>query len=73
MLSRRDFLQASSIVSLSPMLPSVFTKTAHAAGARADSRTLVVVQLDGGKRPRVCPRASGVCCLSKDTRQHGGK
>ncbi|TWT90292.1 hypothetical protein Mal64_06770 [Pseudobythopirellula maris] len=48
MLSRRRFLRTSSVVSLSPLLPSVFTKTAYAAGNESDAKTLVVIQLDGG-------------------------
>lgn len=48
MLNRRQFLQTSSIVSLSPMLPCIFGTTARAAGAGVDERVLVVVQLDGG-------------------------
>jgi len=48
MLSRRRFLQASSLVSLSPLLPSVFSNTARAAAAAPDARALVVIQLDGG-------------------------
>ncbi|REK17449.1 MAG: DUF1501 domain-containing protein [Planctomycetota bacterium] len=48
MLSRRRFLQASSLVSLSPLLPSILSNTARAAGADADAKVLVVIQLDGG-------------------------
>src|SRR6476620_7229946 len=48
MLSRRDFLQRSSIVSLSPIIPSVLGRIAHAAAAEPDARTLFVIQLDGG-------------------------
>jgi uncharacterized protein (DUF1501 family) len=48
MISRRRFLQASSLVSLSPMLPTVFSRTARAASAAPDERALVVIQLDGG-------------------------
>ncbi len=48
MLSRRKFLQASSLVSLSPILPSILGNTARAAAAEPDARALVVVQLDGG-------------------------
>ncbi len=48
MLSRRKFLQASSLVSLSPLLPGFLSRTARAAGAAPDERVLVVIQLDGG-------------------------
>ncbi len=48
MLSRRKFLQTSSLVSLSPVLPYLLRNTARAAGAAPDSRALVVIQLDGG-------------------------
>lgn len=48
MPSRRDFLKTSSVISLSPVLPCVFSKTAAAAGVDPDARTLVVIQLDGG-------------------------
>ncbi|MEM7316189.1 MAG: DUF1501 domain-containing protein, partial [Planctomycetota bacterium] len=46
--SRRDFLKTTSIVSLSPMLPCVFGRTARASERGGDKRILVVVQLDGG-------------------------
>jgi uncharacterized protein (DUF1501 family) len=48
MLSRRQFLQTSSLVSLSPVLPCILGSTARAAAAAPDARVLVVVQLDGG-------------------------
>lgn len=48
MLSRRTFLKASSLVSLSPVLPRILGKTARAAAAGPDARVLVVIQLDGG-------------------------
>lgn len=48
MLSRRKFLQTSSLVSLSPVLPYLLGNTARAAGAAPDARALVVIQLDGG-------------------------
>jgi uncharacterized protein (DUF1501 family) len=48
MLSRRRFLQTSSLVSLSPLLPCILGNTARAAAAAPDSRALVVIQLDGG-------------------------
>jgi uncharacterized protein (DUF1501 family) len=49
MLSRRRFiLQSSSIVSLSPLVPTMLCEAAHAAPAEADAKVLVVIQLDGG-------------------------
>lgn len=48
MLSRRSFLQQSSLVSLSPILPCIFGSTAKAAALAPDEKVLVVVQLDGG-------------------------
>src|SRR5258708_20109368 len=48
MLSRRDFLHRTSLVSLAPLVPSLFGRIANAASATADARVLVVIQLDGG-------------------------
>ncbi len=48
MLSRRDFLRHTSLVSLTPLVPSLFGRIAGAANASADARSLVVIQLDGG-------------------------
>ncbi len=48
MLSRRKFLQTSSMVSLSPVLPCIFGSTAKAAVHAPDEKVLVVVQLNGG-------------------------
>ncbi len=48
MLSRRQFLQTSSLVSLSPCLPSMLGNAAYAASAEPDAKVLVVIQLDGG-------------------------
>ena len=48
MLSRRNFLQKSSIVSLAPVLPQVFGRTANAATLESDEKVLIVIQLDGG-------------------------
>ena len=49
MLSRRRFiLQSSSLVSLSPLVPTMLCEAAHAAPAQADGKVLVVIQLDGG-------------------------
>jgi uncharacterized protein (DUF1501 family) len=49
MLSRRRFiLQSSSLVSLSPLVPTMLCEAAHAAPAEADAKVLVVIQLDGG-------------------------
>lgn len=48
MLSRRQFLQTTSMISLSPVLPCIFGSTAKAAAPAADDKVLVVIQLDGG-------------------------
>jgi uncharacterized protein (DUF1501 family) len=48
MLSRRRFLQTSSLISLSPFVPSTLCRAARAASAAPDARVLVVIQLDGG-------------------------
>ena len=48
MLSRRRFLQTTSLLSLSPVLPTLLANTARAAAAAPDQRVLVVIQLDGG-------------------------
>ena len=48
MISRRNFLQKSSIVSLAPVLPTVFGRTASSATPESDNKILVVIQLDGG-------------------------
>ncbi len=48
MLSRRNFLQKSSIVSMAPVLPLVFGRTANAAELASEEKVLVVIQMDGG-------------------------
>lgn len=49
MLSRRQFiLRSSSLISLSPLVPSMFCQAVRAATAEPDGRVLVVIQLDGG-------------------------
>src|SRR5206468_3347495 len=48
MLNRRQLLQQSALLSLSPMVPAFLTRTAQAAGNEKDRRILVVLQLDGG-------------------------
>jgi uncharacterized protein (DUF1501 family) len=48
MISRRQFLQHSSLVSLSPIVPCMLCRAAATATADPDERVLVVVQLDGG-------------------------
>ncbi|MHB1558387.1 MAG: DUF1501 domain-containing protein [Isosphaeraceae bacterium] len=48
MLTRREILRRSSVLSLAPMLPAFLTRTAIAAKPERDARILVVVQLDGG-------------------------
>jgi uncharacterized protein (DUF1501 family) len=48
MLSRRDFLQSSSLLALAPTVPGFLAQTARATTSQRDGRVLVVVQLDGG-------------------------
>jgi uncharacterized protein (DUF1501 family) len=48
MLTRRGFLQASSLCALAPAVPLFVARTARAVAADKDRRILVVVQLDGG-------------------------
>jgi uncharacterized protein (DUF1501 family) len=49
MLSRRQFiLRSSSLISLSPLVPTMLCRAAMAAKAEADGKVLVVIQLDGG-------------------------
>jgi uncharacterized protein (DUF1501 family) len=49
MLSRRQFiLRSSSLVSLSPLVPTMLCRAAAAATVEADGKVLVVIQLDGG-------------------------
>src|SRR5437667_1212058 len=48
MLSRRDFLKSSSLISLAPTVPGFLARTAQAAQTERDGRVLVVLQLDGG-------------------------
>src|SRR6266545_919810 len=48
MFSRRTFLKSSPLFALAPAVPLFLARTARAAGAKADARVLVVVQLDGG-------------------------
>jgi len=48
MLSRRDFLKSSGLISLAPVVPGFLATTGRAARAERDDRVLVVIQLDGG-------------------------
>jgi uncharacterized protein (DUF1501 family) len=48
MFSRREFLQTSTLVALSPTVPAILAHTARAARPERDARVLVVIQLDGG-------------------------
>src|SRR5262249_37769635 len=50
MLTRRRFLQSSSLFALAPTVPLFIARTARAAPS-ADARILVVVQLDVGHDP----------------------
>lgn len=48
MISRRDFLKAWSLYSLSPAVPCFLARTARAATPTPDGRVLVVIDLAGG-------------------------
>ncbi|HEV3447292.1 MAG TPA: hypothetical protein VG099_21810, partial [Gemmataceae bacterium] len=52
MCSRRDFLRTSlrtsTLVALTPTVPSFLAQTARSAPPDRDGRVLVVIQLDGG-------------------------
>src|SRR5216683_2859681 len=48
MLTRRDFLQHSSLLALAPTIPGFLAQTARAAVPQRDGRVLVVVELNGG-------------------------
>jgi uncharacterized protein (DUF1501 family) len=48
MLTRRQLLERSLLLSLSPCVPTFLSRTAFAAAAERDRRILVVIQLDGG-------------------------
>ncbi|MBI2823752.1 MAG: DUF1501 domain-containing protein [Planctomycetia bacterium] len=48
MLSRREMLKESVLLSLAPVVPTFLARTALAAGQKSDGRVLVVIQLDGG-------------------------
>ncbi len=48
MLSRRAFLQSSTLLALAPTVPGFLARTARAAQPQRDGRVLVVIQLDGG-------------------------
>src|SRR5579862_4202001 len=48
MLTRRSLLKSASLLALAPTVPTFLARTARAAGPKAEARTLVVVQLDGG-------------------------
>jgi uncharacterized protein (DUF1501 family) len=48
MLTRRELLTRSAMISMAPLVPEFLNRTAEAAVADKDGRILVVVQLDGG-------------------------
>src|SRR5437667_6136624 len=48
MLSRRDFLKSSSLISLAPTVPGFLARTAQAAQTERDGQVLVVLELNGG-------------------------
>lgn len=48
MISRRNFLKKTSLISLVPCVPDLLARAAQAAGEESDGRVLIVIQLDGG-------------------------
>ena len=48
MISRRRFLQSSTLVSMSPLIPMFLPRSARAVSPSRDDRILVVIQLGGG-------------------------
>jgi uncharacterized protein (DUF1501 family) len=48
MLSRREFLSRSALISLAPTVPAFLARAARATVPDREGRVLVVVQLDGG-------------------------
>jgi uncharacterized protein (DUF1501 family) len=48
MITRRDLLRKSAMLSLAPAVPDFLARTARAAQPERDARVLVVLQLDGG-------------------------
>jgi uncharacterized protein (DUF1501 family) len=48
MISRRDWLRRSTLVSLAPTVPGFLARTARASELNGDARVLVIIQLDGG-------------------------
>jgi uncharacterized protein (DUF1501 family) len=48
MINRRRFLTGTSLLSLSPFVPSMLLNAARATETTSDGRVLVVIQLDGG-------------------------
>jgi uncharacterized protein (DUF1501 family) len=48
MISRRDWLRRSTLVSLAPTVPGFLARTGRASEPNAESRLLVLIQLDGG-------------------------
>jgi uncharacterized protein (DUF1501 family) len=49
MISRRQFIsRSSSLIALSPLVPTMLCRAAEAATAKPDAKVLVVIQLDGG-------------------------
>jgi uncharacterized protein (DUF1501 family) len=48
MLSRREFLGRSALISLAPTVPAFLAQAARATVPDRDGRVLVVIQLDGG-------------------------
>lgn len=48
MISRREFCQRATLISLAPTIPGFLTHMAQAASPTLDDRILVIIQLSGG-------------------------
>jgi uncharacterized protein (DUF1501 family) len=48
MISRRELLRRSTLVSLAPTVPGFLARTVRASSPQRDARLLVMIQLDGG-------------------------
>jgi uncharacterized protein (DUF1501 family) len=48
MISRRELLRRSTLVSLAPTVPGFLARTVRATEPQPDARILVIIQLDGG-------------------------
>ncbi len=48
MITRRDLLRRSTLISLAPTVPGFLARTASASEPKREARILVIIQLDGG-------------------------